>query len=737
MAISVFISTVSDEFRFYRDQLSHDLTRKNVSVKVQEDFKGLGGYTLDTLDAYIADCDAVVHLVGDMCGAPAGETQQRALLARYPDLTLRLPSLSQALKTGVAVSYTHWEAWLALYLGKQLYIAKAAQTEQRGSNYKPTEESRAAQAAHLARLREAKVYPFEFTSPDNLAKQVLASGILDLLVVDELARQGKVRQAADAGIETSVIASLAARLKPAQKLDLAEAVVEVSHAVDIAIDVAKGAATGSSDGLVDEVLKRIAAKTKANDPEGATREAEDGLARWEKQEVERRVNATATGVALLEAALKTDLLRFDTGAAAARVEKIAWLQHDEDPKALFKAIRGQLKKFQAEGRNDGLNFSLAVAIAIARREVALAHGPDQQGMALNDLGVALEELGERESGVEKLKEAVAAYRAALKKRTRDRVPLDWAMTQNNLGNALAVLGERESGTARLEEAAEAYRAALQEYTREREPLLWATTQNNLGVALMRLGERESGTAQLEEAVAAYRAALEERTRERVPLDWATTQVNLGAALQALGERGSVTARLEEAVEAYRAALQEYTRERKPLLWATAQGNLGNVLVGLGKRESGTDKLREAVSTYRAALEELTRERVPLDWAAMQSNLGDALQALGERESGTQRVEEAVEAYRAALQECTRERVPRRWAMMQNNLGNALFRLGERESGTARLEEATEAYRAALTGLKPAADSFGHEFPQHNLDLANGLLAQRRGGDRVSADPDCV
>ena len=94
----------------------------------------------------------------------------------------------------------------------------------------------------------------------------------------------------------------------------------------------------------------------------------------------------------------------------------------------------------------------------------------------------------------------------------------------------ATLGERESGTARLEEAVAAYRAALKEWTRERVPLDWAMTQNNLGTALQALGERESGTARLEEAVAAYRDALKERTRERVPLDWAMTQNNLGNAL---------------------------------------------------------------------------------------------------------------------------------------------------------------------------------------------------------------
>ena len=61
------------------------------------------------------------------------------------------------------------------------------------------------------------------------------------------------------------------------------------------------------------------------------------------------------------------------------------------------------------------------------------------------------------------------------------------MTQNNLGNALQTLGERESGTGRLEESVAAYRAALEEQTRERVPLDWAMTQNNLGNALLEAG----------------------------------------------------------------------------------------------------------------------------------------------------------------------------------------------------------------------------------------------------------
>ena len=101
----------------------------------------------------------------------------------------------------------------------------------------------------------------------------------------------------------------------------------------------------------------------------------------------------------------------------------------------------------------------------------------------------------------------------------------------NLGIALWTLGQRETGTARLEEAVAAFRLALEERTRDRVPLDWAMTQMNLGNALLTLGNRETGTARLEEAVAAYRLALEENTRDRVPLDWAMTQMNLGTALR--------------------------------------------------------------------------------------------------------------------------------------------------------------------------------------------------------------
>jgi tetratricopeptide (TPR) repeat protein len=117
--------------------------------------------------------------------------------------------------------------------------------------------------------------------------------------------------------------------------------------------------------------------------------------------------------------------------------------------------------------------------------------------------------------------------------TRERVPLGSAATQNNLGTALRTLGERESGTERLEEAVAVCRAAVEEWTRERVPLEWAQMQNNLGIALSMLGERESSSERLEEAVAAFWAALEELTVEANPHWHELALLNLARCLASL------------------------------------------------------------------------------------------------------------------------------------------------------------------------------------------------------------
>jgi hypothetical protein len=156
MSVRIFLSAVSDEFADYREQLRDDLTRQNVEVKMQENFRDLGTATLDKLNTYIKACDAVVHLVGEMTGAMAKEASTTVMLEKNRGLADELPPLRELIPKRVDISYTQWEAWLALYHIKLLLIAKAHPRARRGPHYKPTTASRAAQRAHLEQLSKGR-----------------------------------------------------------------------------------------------------------------------------------------------------------------------------------------------------------------------------------------------------------------------------------------------------------------------------------------------------------------------------------------------------------------------------------------------------------------------------------------------------------------------------------------------------------------------------------------------------
>ncbi len=181
--VCLFLSTVSAEFRSHRDTLRHDLERHNVVVQVQEDFIPTGRETLDKLDTYIAGCDAVIHLVGDMTGALAQPPSLALIRQRYPDLGSRLPPLAPFLEDGApALSYTQWEAWLALYHRKTLLIAVPEDAAPRDAGYRRDEAQRAAQQAHLARLAEVERHPeIRFANADRLAVEILRSPLHEVL----------------------------------------------------------------------------------------------------------------------------------------------------------------------------------------------------------------------------------------------------------------------------------------------------------------------------------------------------------------------------------------------------------------------------------------------------------------------------------------------------------------------------------------------------------------------------
>ena len=124
--VQLFLSTVSAEFLSYRELLRHLLTRPDVEVKVQEDCIVSGDETLEMLDTYIRGCDGVIHLVGDITGAMAKPPSVAAMATAHPELGSCLPLSDHLQPDGPSLSYTQWEAWLALLHGKRLFIATPA-----------------------------------------------------------------------------------------------------------------------------------------------------------------------------------------------------------------------------------------------------------------------------------------------------------------------------------------------------------------------------------------------------------------------------------------------------------------------------------------------------------------------------------------------------------------------------------------------------------------------------------
>jgi hypothetical protein len=396
------------------------------------------------------------------------------------------------------------------------------------------------------------------------------------------------------------------------------------------------------------------------------------------------------------------------------------------------------------GEDRGARLREALAAYDAALRIYTAETvPLDYAMTQNNRAVLLRDLASvpGEDRGARLREALAAYDAALRYRTPETVPLDYAMTQNNRANLLRDLASvpGEDRGARLREALAAYDAALRYRTPETVPLDYAMTQNNRAVLLSDLASvpGEDRGARLREALAAYDAALRYRTPETVPLDYAATQNNRANLLSDLAsvpgeDRG---ARLREALAAYDAALRYRTPETVPLDYAATQNNRANLLSDLASvpGEDRGARLREALAAYDAALRIYTAETVPLAYAATQNNRAVLLRDLASvpGEDRGARLREALAAYDAALRYRTPETVPLDYAMTQNNRANLLRDLASvpGEDRGARLREALAAYDAALRYRTPETVPLDYAMTQNNRAVLLSDLASVPGEDR--------
>jgi hypothetical protein len=216
----------------------------------------------------------------------------------------------------------------------------------------------------------------------------------ELLAV--LEARGVVHTAGIAGLQRRVIITLAARLRPEESLDFEQAVAELERAVEIALDVIKRGQRGvNEDDFVAAVLAEVADRTKNDDLDGAAQALDAALGELDRQQAEQREAARHKRIVFLEAAVEQHTLRRDAVAVAERIEMLAALDQPTERPAWLVAFRQRVDAFYEDGATKGINFSLLVAIELARRMASTARDENERWVTAIRLGIVLGTLGQR------------------------------------------------------------------------------------------------------------------------------------------------------------------------------------------------------------------------------------------------------------------------------------------------------------------------------------------------------
>jgi tetratricopeptide (TPR) repeat protein len=185
MTKTIFLSTVTNEFLPLRRRLAGLANRtKRMHVRHQDDFINRGVLTLQMLEEEVGRLDLVIHLIGSRAGAAPPIEQVEEFLARHPEFAIRFPEVADAAgKSGV--SYTQWEAWLALYfaaMGQPIGLCCYEPVETRAGR-------EASQGAHVERLAKRKIYPKVADSEHDAVDEVVLTLIEMGCLTDEESRQ--------------------------------------------------------------------------------------------------------------------------------------------------------------------------------------------------------------------------------------------------------------------------------------------------------------------------------------------------------------------------------------------------------------------------------------------------------------------------------------------------------------------------------------------------------------------
>jgi hypothetical protein len=511
--VRVFISATSKDLGTVRELVKQALLTMGCMPVEQTNFPPDYRSVHEMIEHKIADCEAVIHIVGLRYGAE-------------PDVT--------TLPEGAAPrSYTQMEADIARQLGKKLYLFVCQEDFPYDDALPESADLQALQQAYRAEISKSKTVRTEVADREEVGRKVRE---LQFELEKLKSKMGRDRRRMVAllaallvvlgGIGAGVWWRLPSVIKHEHEISFDRGKAREQLIGDIKTQAQKKIVAAGEDWRqvieiekwrdqqlsdLDRFLERIDQTFQAGEASESYRKATDLLAAKGADEALAYLEARSTQRKSL---IETQASRRDQEEAELR----KLLQEELLAASLLKT------KFQFDAAETKYRQVVEKSGSWARPRNDLTWFLIQRGVVI---GPAL--------GNRKLREALELCRGTLGLTSRDAAPQDWAVTQNNLGLVLYELGIRSSGEQSAEYLAKsvaAYRSALEVRTREQLPQAWAETQNNLGDALKELGTRSSGEQRaryLKEAVTACENALSIFTPEADPYNNERARRSLEAA----------------------------------------------------------------------------------------------------------------------------------------------------------------------------------------------------------------
>lgn len=383
--------------------------------------------------------------------------------------------------------------------------------------------------------------------------------------------------------------------------------------------------------------------------------------------------------------------------------------------------------------------------AVTRLRAALADNEKssvrQRLAPAMNLSIALLHVGDVEA-------AISLMRQTLKRAASAEMWSAWAGTQNNLGNALLARTDGDHDE-NVDLAIAAYDAARRIWTREKFPIEWALTTVRMASAYEATQDGRTRAGEL------LREAVGLIPRAERPVEWARV-VNHYAEFEPP----------KEAIAHQKAAAKVLSKTAFPHEWASIQHNLGrrywNMATDMSVEVEKTKYLTRAARRFRQALAVRPVSEAPLEWAETAMALASVLRELagqvGTAHSSSGRGPhyraEAVRMYRKALHVLTSGSPAERIIQTASALGDMLSDDGQWDEAVRALSVASDAAdrqyaanllrqsrEATLAKYNWLSAALAYCFIQLNRP-AEAVRALERGrarllGEALARDPDRV